>query len=199
MGRKMMVVMGVFEDARAAGHALAGLKTLGVTEDEISILAHPNAIPEHKKHTTSFEPRNGTALTTASLAATLVGIGLCAVPLLGLLTAGPLVLAGGVASVSGRNRPVDDLRDLGVPREDAEIAIESARRGGISILARVDRTYARRVAEILARAGAIDYRQRARVWESDGWTFAPNAPAYTPDQLRRERMPRTSEPPVLLY
>lgn len=201
MARKMMVVMGVFDDARSAGHAIAALKSLGVTEDELSILAHPEAIPNAKytPHAHFMEPKNGTGMTTAGLAATLVGIGLCAVPLLGLLTAGPLVVAGGVAAVTGRNRPVDDIRDLGVPREDAEIAIEAARRGGITLLARVDRTYARRVAETMARAGAIDYQQRANEWEADGWVFEPNAPAYSKDELRRARLPRMSEPPVLFY
>lgn len=201
MARKMMVVMGVFDDARSAGRAIAELKALGVTDSEISILAHPEAIPNHKRHAAThlLQPKSGVGMTTAGLAATLVGIGLCAVPLLGLLTAGPLVVAGGVASVSGKNRPVDDIRDLGVSREDAEIAIEFARRGGISIVARVDRTYARRVAEALAAAGAVDYRKRADEWEANGWVFEPNAPAYSTERLRKERFPRTSAPPVLLY
>jgi hypothetical protein len=201
MARKMMVVMGVFDDARSAGHAIAQLKAFGVTDEELSILAHPEAIPTHKRHpqTHLMEPKNGTGMTTAGLAATLVGIGLCAVPLLGLLTAGPLVIAGGVAAVTGKNRPVDDIRDLGVPREDAEIAIEAARRGGITLLARVERQYARPVAKIMARGGAIDYRRRADEWEAEGWVFEPNAPAYSQEQVRRNRRPRVSDPPVLFY
>jgi hypothetical protein len=198
MGRHVVAVMGIFNESRDAEHAIAGLKSLGVTTDEIMILAHPDAIPSHKKRNI-VEPKNGTSMTTAGLVATLVGIGLCAIPLAGLLTAPPLLVAGGVASVTGRNRPIDDLRDMGIPMEDSQIAIESVRRGGIAVIARVDRTYARRCADVLARAGAIDFHARAAEWEAEGWIFEPNAPPYTSDQIRRERSPVTSQPPVMLY
>lgn len=198
MRTRGMAVMGVFDRVRDAEHAIAGLKSLGVTPEDIMILAHPETMPPSKRHHV-LEPQNGIGMTTAGLAATLVGIGLCAVPLAGLFTAPPLLIAGGIASVTGRSRPIDELRDLGVPLEDAELAIENVRRGGIALVARVDSGYTRRVAEVMARAGAVDFHERAAQWEDAGWIFEPNAPAYTAEQLRAERQPVTTEPPVLLY
>jgi hypothetical protein len=192
-----MVVLGVFDEARDAEYAIAGLKSLGL-RDEISILAHPEAIPRSQRVHTMMEPSSGVAMTTAGMVATLVGIGLCAIPLAGLLTAGPLVLAGGVASVSGKDRPLDDMREFGVPYEDAQIAIESVRRGGIAVLARVDQALVRRVSEVLSRANAVDFRRRALDWEREGWEFIPNAPAYTAEQIAESRARvAMSQPPVI--
>ena len=203
MARHNMVVLGVFDDVRDAEYAIAALKSLGL-RDEISILAHPEAIPKSQQVHTLMEPSSGVAVTTAGMVATLVGIGLCAIPLAGLLTAGPLVLAGGVASVTGANRPIDDLREYGVPREDAQIAIESVRRGGIAVVARVDRTMVRRVSDAMSRANAVDFRHRADEWDREGWVFEPNAPAYTAEQIASAQMHRAvasqrvaDEPPVI--
>lgn len=198
-----MIALGVFDEVRDAEHAIAALKALGVPSDEISILAHPEAIPESHR-ARALEPSSGVGVTTAGLVTTLVGIGLCAIPLAGLLTAGPLVLAGGVASVTGKGRPMDDLREYGVPLEDAEYAFESVRRGGIVVLARVDRSLVRRVSEAMARANAVDFRRRAMEWEDGGWEFEPNAPPYTADEIARERarvammQQPYQEPPVVI-
>jgi hypothetical protein len=123
------------------------------------------------------------------LTITLVGIVLCAIPLAGLLTAGPLALLGGAASLSRAGNPTDDLVELGVDREDAKIAHECVRRGGIVVVARVDRTLTRRAAEALARAGTIDFRSRADAWEAEGWEYEPNAPMWSTDQVWRSRAP----------
>jgi hypothetical protein len=203
MARYNMVVMGVFDEVRDAEYAIAALKSLGLKNEDISILAHPEAIPGSHHVQTIMEPSSGASVTTAGMVATLVGIGLCAIPLAGLLTAGPLVLAGGLASVTGANRPVDDLQEFGVPHEDAQVAIESVRRGGIAVIALVDRTMVRRASEAMARANAVDFRLRAEHWERDGWVFEPNAPAYTAVQIARERTRRAmgkrvyDEPPVI--
>lgn len=185
MARKRMMVMAVFDHLRDAEHAIAGLKSMGIGADEISVLAHPDSLPSSRVNIAVA--KNGVGMTTAGLTVTLIGIALCAVPLAGLLTAAPLILAGGLASVATGHRPVDDLRELGVPKEDAELAIENARRGSISVFALVERSQARRIAEIMARAGAIDFHDRAAKWEERGWEYEPNAPAYTHAELFRER------------
>lgn len=188
MRRKTAAVMGVFDHGREAEHAIAGLKSLGVAPEDILILAHPDTLPRSSHHHV-LQPVNGIGMTTAGLAVTLVGIALCAVPLAGLFTAPPLLIAGGIASVTARSRPIDDLRDLGMPLEDAEAAVESVRRGGIAVVARVERSYVRRVAEVLTRAGAVDFRERAAQWEDAGWHFEPNAPPYASEQLEAQPAP----------
>lgn len=204
LAKNQMVVLGVFDEARDAEYAIAALKAFGVPASEISILAHPEAIPEAKHGRMVTEPSSGATVTTAGMVATLVGIGLCAIPLAGLLTAGPLVLAGGVASVTGSNRPIDDLREFGVPYEDAQLAMENVRRGGIAVLARVDRSMVRRVSEAMARSNAVDFRRRGIEWENEGWVFEPNAPPYTAEQIAQYRMRNAAmqrpqqEPPVVI-
>jgi len=197
MARNTMVVMGVFDNVRDAEYAIAALKSLGLKNDEINILAHPVSIPRSHEVKHMMEPSSGAAVTTAGMVATLVGIGLCAIPLAGLLTAGPLVVAGGVASVSGKNRPYDDLRDYGVPNEDAQLAIECVRRGCIAAIAKVDRTMVRRASEAMGRANAIDFRRRGEEWEREGWVFEPNAPAWTEEQIANARSRVYDEEPVI--
>lgn len=199
MARKMMVLMGVFDDLRSAEHGIAAVKSLGVPTEEISVIAHQAAVPrEHRaqQEESAFEPSSGSVATTAGLTVTLVGIVLCAIPLAGLLTAGPLAVLGGAASLARTGSPVDDMVELGVAREDAKIAHECLRRGGIIVVARCDRDIARRVAEALARAGAIDFRARADQWEAEGWVYEPNAPMWTVEQIERQRLEsRTPTPP----
>jgi len=187
MARKMMALMGVFDTSSAVENAIAALKSLGVDPHEISVVAHHAAVPAAEG---SFaRDADGTVATTAGLTVTLVGIVLCAIPLAGLLTAGPLALLGGAASLSRAGNPTDDLVELGVDREDAKIAHECVRRGGIVVVARVDRTLTRRAAEAMARAGAIDFRSRADAWEAEGWEYEPNAPMWSTDQVWRSRAP----------
>jgi hypothetical protein len=198
-----MVVLGVFDEVRDAEYAIAALKALTVPADEISILAHPEAIPGTNRARPVTQPSTGVAMTTAGMVATLVGIGLCAIPLAGLLTAGPLMLAGGIASVAESSRPIDDMREYGVPFEDAKLAMENVRRGGIAVLARVDRSMVRRVSEAMDRSNAVDFRQRALEWENEGWEFQPNAPPYRAEEIARERARRAEvqqpspEPPLV--
>ncbi|MBI2393857.1 MAG: hypothetical protein HYV09_30070 [Deltaproteobacteria bacterium] len=190
MARKMMVLMGVFDDLRSAEHGIAAVKSLGVPTDEISVIVHHAAVPPdlREQHEGAFDLSSGSVATTAGLTVTLVGIVLCAIPLAGLLTAGPLAVLGGAASLSRTGSPVDDLVELGVAREDAKIAHECLRRGGIIVVARCDRDIARRVAEAIGRAGAIDFRARADQWELEGWVYEPNAPMWTAEQIERQRI-----------
>jgi hypothetical protein len=188
---KKLVVMGIFDDVRNAEHAIANLVAVPVARNDIGIIAHPYAVPHAQNVPGMPEPKSGAMVATAGMAATLVGIALCAIPLAGLLTAGPLVVLGGAASlIAAQPGSPDALEELGVPRSDAKLAVECMRRGGIVIVAPADRDRARRVADAMAQAGPIDFRRRVEEWESEGWTFEPNGPLWTREEIERERMRR---------
>lgn len=207
MATQRMVVMGVFDDALQAERAVARMTALGVPRDEISFMAHPAAIRGEQRQ--DFErsiTKSGAVAGGATLAATLVGIALFAVPLGAVLVAGPLALFGGAAAAWGAPYfSPDSLSELGVRRADAKLAIEAVRRGGVVVAARIDDRLVRPVADAMDRAGAIDLRGRAAEWEREGWDYEPNAPIWTVAEIERERalrhpvqaIPgRVSEPPV---
>lgn len=201
MARKMMTLMGIFDELADAENGIAALKSIGVPPDSISVVAHEavaeGAIERDVGNPDVIRDANGTIVATAGLTLTLVGIVLCAIPLAGLLTAGPLAVLGGAASVAETGNPVDDLAELGVDRDDAKIAHECLRRGGIVIVATCDRTLARRAADALARAGAIDFRKRAEDWERDGWEYEPNAPMWSRAKIAESRAIRVSDRDLL--
>lgn len=194
-----MALMGVFDHVAGAENAIAALQSIGVREQDISLLAHEATIPAARG---AIADANGTLFTPVGLAVTLVGIVLCAIPLAGLLTAGPLALLGGAASLFRTGNPVDDLAELGVEREDAKIAHECLRRGAIIVVAQCDRALTRRAAGVIERAGAIDFRARAAEWEAEGWEYEPNAPMWSLEDVSqgirvsdRDLLPETPTAP----
>ena len=61
------------------------------------------------------------------------------------------------------------------------------RRGGTLVTARVPDGERTRFEAILDRS-AVNVRERANLYQQGGWSrFDPNAPAYTEEQIRRER------------
>lgn len=194
MARPMMALMGVFEDVAGAENAIAAMQSIGVRERDISLLAHEATIPAARG---AIADANGTLFTPVGLAVTLVGIVLCAIPLAGLLTAGPLAILGGAASLWRTGNPVDDLAELGVDRADAKIAHECLRRGAIIVVALCDRPLVRRAAGALARAGAIDFRARAAAWEAEGWEYEPNAPMWSAAHVEASKEIRVSDRELL--
>lgn len=201
MARKMMTLMGIFDELSDAENGIAALKSMAVPEGSISVLAHQGAVAGEVERERGgpdlVRDANGTVATTAGLTLTLVGIVLCAIPLAGLLTAGPLAVLGGAASLSRTGNPVDDLVELGVDREDAKLAHECLRRGSIVVVATCDRTLARRAADAMARAGAIDFRKRADEWEREGWEYEPNAPMWSREKVADARALHLSDGDLL--
>lgn len=187
MARAYTVVMGVFDEIGDAERALRDLSAMGVPQEEIAILAHPLAL--HEEHRRAAEPHGSSVVAGgATMAATLIGIVLFAIPLAGLLVAGPLAVFGGAAAVKPTHAGSPDaLTDLGVDRHDAKLAVESVRRGGIAVVVRPDDALTRRTIEVLARAGAIDLVRREAEWEARGWTFEPNGVPWTRAQIHAER------------
>ena len=79
------------------------------------------------------------------------------------------------------------LTQSGVSEEEANAYAEGVRRGGTLVSARVPETERARYEAILDRS-AVNMRERSMMWERGGWTrFDPAAPAYTADEIHRER------------
>jgi stress response protein YsnF len=97
-------------------------------------------------------------------------------------TEGPL---GGVAYGGSL---LEQLTDLGVPRDEAEIYAEGVRRGGSLILVRTDDVRAEEAAAIMEGRRAVDYETRSAAWRAEGWTgYEASAYPYTTEEADLER------------
>jgi stress response protein YsnF len=95
---------------------------------------------------------------------------------------GPL----GRAGLSGNL--LDNLIDLGVPRDEAEVYAEGTRRGGSLVLVRANDAQADEAAAIMERRQFVDYESRSAAWRAEGWTgYEASAAPYTSDEIAAER------------
>lgn len=187
-----------------AKSVVAALEAAGLGHNDISILAS-NADEWHRDGKPATYPDRdldgrddraesagaGAAVGAAvgGTAGLLAGLGLMAIP-----GVGPIVAAGwlaatlaGAAAGGASGGLVGALVQAGVSGEEAEVHAESLRRGGALVVARVDEADVARVRSIMDRS-AINVTDRAAAYRQAGWNrFDPAAPAYTPEQVRRER------------
>src|ERR1700731_1533224 len=184
-----------------AQKAVSALEAGGVSHSDISIVAnnsdnwYDSGNKVDRNHD-GVDDRAEGAGTGAGLgpgvggaAGLLAGLGLLAIPGLG-----PVVAAGWLASTAvgaaagGATRGVIGGRTpSGVSGEGAAVFAEGVRRGGTLVTARVPDADRARYEAILDRS-SVDIRERAKLYEEGGWSrFDPNAPPYTPEQVRRER------------
>jgi len=83
---------------------------------------------------------------------------------------------------------IGSLTTAGVPETDANVYAEGVRRGGALVTVRVDEIRETEVRSILLRQRAVDLSTRGRIYRDSGWSsFDANAPAYTADEVARER------------
>jgi hypothetical protein len=80
------------------------------------------------------------------------------------------------------------MTTAGVPEDDANVYAEGVRRGGTLVTAQVDNVQEAEVRSILLRTKAVDLSTRGRIYRDSCWSsFDATAPAYTPDEIARER------------
>jgi hypothetical protein len=123
------------------------------------------------------------------VAGLLAGLGLLAIPGIGpVVAAGWLASTAAVAAAGGTaGGLIGALTQSGVDEHEANAYAEGVRRGGTLVTARVPDTDRARYEAILDRS-AVNIRDRSANWERSGWNrFDPAAPAYTADEIRRER------------
>jgi hypothetical protein len=176
-------VVGLFDSATAAQAAVQDLTGLGVSRDQISIVAKRDGATAASTGTIATandrtEGAEGAGIGAAAggvagaAAGILASLGLLAIPGIGwLLAAGPLVatLTGaGVGAATGAI--IGGLIGLGIPERDAELYEEGVNRGGTLVTAHVDDALAQTAADSLARHGAVDIDRQAEAWRASGWS-----------------------------
>ena len=196
----------IYDDFPTAQTAIANLKAAGLSESDISILAS-NAEGWHKPDASAVDPKHdkgrdghddraqgaaaggGIGAVAGGAVGVLTGLGLMAIPGVGpIVAAGWLAAAAtGLAAGGATGGIVGALVGSGTSKENAEIYAEALRRGGAIVTARVPDAEEARYANILD-ATAVDMTKRAAAYRTSGWSgYNATAPAYDPEQIRRER------------
>jgi hypothetical protein len=194
-------VVGLFDDMYHAQSAVADLEREGVPESDISVMAN-EAVSQ------SVEPAvpiaNDSPLAAAGTGAAVGGAAGLALGLVAMTGPGigPVVAAGPIfAALSGAlmgaaaGGIIGALVDAGVPELEAGYYAEGVRRGGIVVTATVAPSFVGRATEIMRGNGAVDIHDRVSFWRETGWKgFNPNAPAFTRDEIERERAALSGAP-----
>lgn len=194
----------LFDDYADATTAVRDLEALGIHHDDISIVAN-NAHGTHGATdrdgidgdvNSEGDVSRGTS-TGALLGGAgglLAGLGLLAIPGLG-----PIVAAGwlaataagagiGAAGGAATGGLVGALKNAGHSEEDADVYSEGVRRGGTLVSAKVPDSDVAQAEAVLDRNRSVDATTRGAAYRQAGWTrFDADAPAYTSDEIDRER------------
>lgn len=200
----MITITRLYDDYATAARVYNELDRAGISTDDISIVANNGEGWYEKASEPGRIDRDGDGVDDRTEgAATGAGIGGAVGGLAGLLTGlgimaipglGPVVAAGWLASTAAlavtggaAGGLIGSLTQHGVNEDDAHAYAEGVRRGGTLVTARVEDADRMRAEMIMDRA-AVNMRDRVALWEKRGWTrFDPNAPAFTADEIRRER------------
>jgi len=200
----MITISRLYDDYGTAARAFNDLERAGIPKSDISIVANNSeGWYEHGREPGRID-RDGDGVddrtegaatgagiggTVGGIAGLLAGLGIMAIPGLG-----PVVAVGWLASTAAlavaggaTGGIIGALTQAGVDEDDAHAYAEGVRRGGTLVTARVPDADRARLEAIMDRS-AVNVRDRASMWEKSGWNrFDPNAPAYTADEIRRER------------
>ncbi|WP_267397728.1 MULTISPECIES: hypothetical protein [unclassified Sphingomonas] len=183
-----------YSDAKAA---VADLETLGVPHGDISIVAN-NVHGEHGHEGVNEDGDVSRGTSTGALlggaGGLLAGLGLLAIPGLG-----PIVAAGwlaataagagiGAAGGAATGSIVGALKNAGHSEDEANVYSEGVRRGGTLVSAKVADSHLTEAQSILDANNPVDIADRGAAYRNSGWSsFDPDAPAYTAEQVTRER------------
>jgi hypothetical protein len=198
----MPVVTGLFDDYDNALTAVNKLQSLGIDRAQISLVAN-NTDDWYSRHPTHTEESNagegaatgaGIGVALGGAGGLLAGLGLMAIPGIGPVVAAGWLAATGAGALAGAaaggavGGMVGAMTSKGVSEHDAHFYAEGVRRGGTVVSAQVDEAQVSEAQAILDDEGAVEMGARERVYQGEGWSrFDANAPAYTADEVTRER------------
>lgn len=196
----------VYNDYASAEQTVRELKDAGLGDSHISIVASnadgwhkpgsSDVDPKHDKDRDGHDDRAEGAATGGGLGAiaggavgVAAGLGMLAIPGIG-----PVVAAGWLASLAtgavaggAAGGIIGALVESGTSKENAALYAEAVRRGGAIVTAKVSDDDASKYKAIMSR-NEIDVAARATDYRDTGWRgYDPSAPAYTNEQVRRER------------
>jgi len=191
-------VTALYDTYSEAASAVSALEAAGVPHSDISIVAN-NSDNWHRDARASNAAEDATGGAEAGaivggLGGLLTGLGVMAIPGVGPVVAAGWLVATAVGAVAGAavggatGGIIGSLTTAGVPEADANVYAEGVRRGGALVTVRVDDVRETEVRSILLRQRAVDLGTRGRLYRDSGWSsFDANAPAYTADEVARER------------
>lgn len=196
----------VYNDYASAQLTVRELKNAGLGDSHIGLVAS-NADGWHKPGSSDVNPlhdkdRDGKddraegAVTGAGMGAIVggaagvaAGLGMLAIPGIGpIVAAGWLAaLATGAVTVGAAGGIIGALVESGTSKENAELYAEALRRGGAIVTAKVPDADEAKYAAIMDE-NAFDIAAREADYRKAGWTgYDPSAPAYSVEQIRKER------------
>ncbi len=210
----MKTITHLFDTYAEASQAVQALEQLGIAHDDISIVAN-NSDGSHSGMTGNTGANAGTATGTdagsvndrgdvdrgtktgallGGAGGLLAGLGLLAIPGLGpVVAAGWLASTAAGAAIGGVGGAatggiVGALKNSGHTDEEAHVFSEGVRRGGTLVSARVPDGHIDQALAILTQHNAVDTTTRGTAYRQGGWSkFDENAPAYSGEQVARER------------
>jgi hypothetical protein len=195
-------VTALYDRIEDAQNALRELQTMGISRDNISLIASDAAGEYSRYHGRDFptEMESDTAMGAAEGAAVggigglVIGLAALAIPGIGpVLAAGPIasaLIAGGIGAGVGAvtGGLVGALMDMGLSEERVGYYAEGVRRGGTLLVANVPDNMSGRVMEALNLFDAVDVEERVSHWRESGWQgYDPKAEPYSVDEIERER------------
>jgi hypothetical protein len=189
----------LFDDHADATAAVRDLEAMGISHDDVSIVAN-NAHGHHDVTDGEGVDDHGDVSRGTSTGALLGGAGglLAGLGLLAIPGLGPIVAAGwlaatavgagiGAAGGAATGSLVGALKNSGHTDEEANVYSEGVRRGGTLVSARVPDDRIGEAEAVLDRR-SVDATTRGADYRQSGWTaFDAGAPAYTTDEVERER------------
>lgn len=190
----------LFDNYADASGAVRDLEGLGIAHDDLSIVAN-NVDGGHAGHDHDGVNEDGDVTRGVSTGAVLGGAGglLAGLGLLAIPGLGPIVAAGwlaataagaGIGAIGGAATGgiVGALKNAGHSDEEAHVYSEGVRRGGTLVSAKVPDDLVAEAEALLQRHRSVDAATRGHAYRQTGWsTFDENAPAYTVDEVERER------------
>ena len=192
-------VTGMFDRREDAAEARNDIEALGVPRDDIGLLLNNSDI----EYDADDGPSNaGTGAGTGAGIGTVLGGGAGLLTGLGIMAipgVGPIVAAGwlaatvagaAVGAVAGgaAGGLMGAMTHAGVDEDAAHVYAEGVRRGGTVLTVQVDDARRGEIERILLDHGAVDAHARGEAYRSSGWQqYDPAAPAYTPEEIARER------------
>jgi hypothetical protein len=191
-------VTALYDTSSEAFSAVSALEAAGFAHSDISIVAN-NSENWHRDDGATNAAEDaadgaGAGAVVGGVGGLLTGLGIMAIPGLGPVVAAGWLVATAVGVVAGAavggaaGGIIGSLTTAGVPKADAEVYAEGVRRGGSLVVVRVADAREAEARSILLRQRAVDLNTRGRMYRESGWSsFDANAPAYTADEVARER------------
>jgi hypothetical protein len=190
----------LFDDYADAEAAVRELERIGVSDDDVSLVAsnetsaHSHRVRDGKPDTAGEEAAEdagkgaGLGAVVGGAGGLLAGLGMLAIPGLG-----PVVAAGWLASTAAgavggavvggaAGGLVGALTHAGVREQDAHVYAEGVRRGGTLVSARVPDELAADAEAALDRANGAEAGPLGRQYREQGWS-----PTYDTDDLPSAR------------